>query len=112
MRQLSFLGLGECLVSRKDTDESTISVFINSLKVITQKYADSTLHEDYPRYPPYKDKNIADDAQYLLGKCCEKMGNKKNALAEYAKVCRFYPKLDKCKDLSAEKKVEELRKDK
>jgi TolA-binding protein len=98
MRRLSFLKIGEALM-----EKGNYKAAIDTFAVITRKFQ-TNLDADYPRYPSYCDDekqkvhNIADDAQYLIGECFFKLGEKEKALKEFAKVGRLYPHLQKAKD--------------
>lgn len=89
---LAYLKLGEMLSDDKNNGKD-LNKAIEYLKVVVHKY--QTGLECYPSFPKFRDNNIADDAQYLLGECYLKLGDVNNALLEFAKVPRFYPELDK-----------------
>lgn len=102
MRCLSFLGLGGCLKEKRSYRSA-----IDTLNVIVRNYH-TKLDPDYPRYPIYKDNNIVDDAQYLIGECFLNIGNKEEALKAFAKIPRFYPDSDKSEDGIVEMQIEKL----
>jgi tetratricopeptide (TPR) repeat protein len=108
MRALSFLNLGQILMQNGKYPEA-----IDTLTVVTEHYY-GKLILTYPKCPEYNYfdssqgaiHNIADDAQYLIGECYEKLGDRQSALDAFAKINRFYPfsskstdaniKLDEC----------------
>jgi tetratricopeptide (TPR) repeat protein len=102
---LAYLKLGEIFSDVRNSNKD-YNRAIEYLKVVTQKY--QTNLECYPSFPEYFDDNIADDAQYLIGRCsiltAEDSTSYMQALAEFAKVPRYYPDLtmgeiiDKCLD--------------
>ncbi len=93
IKSLSYLGLGIALMQNGNYNSA-----IKTFKVIISKFQ-INLDPDYPRYPTYSDDsegkihNIADDAQYLIGKCYDKRKEPKKALRAFANVSRFYPDL-------------------
>lgn len=91
MRALSFLGLGEARMQLAEYNKA-----ISAFETVTRQYY-ANLHPDYPRYPAFPDDagrnihNIADDAQFWIGECYERIGDKNRARNAYAKIKRFYP---------------------
>jgi len=100
MQRLSLLGLGISLM-----EKGYYNAAIDTFTTITKNFK-TDLDPDYPRYPIVKDNNIADDAQYLIGKCYLFSGDKEKALQAFAKAKRFYPALENIPN--AEKFSEEL----
>jgi tetratricopeptide (TPR) repeat protein len=109
MRRLSMINLAQSMVNKyegqEDVDRAALGDLIDSLNVLTSRYR-APLNEDYPRYPAFSDGDLADDAQYLIGLCLETIGDKDQALREYAKVGLFYPGSDSIE--SAERRVRKL----
>jgi len=91
MAELSYIGLGRALMGSGKYPEA-IDVF----RIVVQKYY-MNVDRYYPRYPNYSDDNkneiriIADDAQFAIGECYEKLGDAKKALNAFAMMGRFYP---------------------
>ena len=90
MLELSFMGLCRALLGVGDYHAA-----IDTFLVVTRRYY-ANLSSDYPRYPNYLDDseknthNIADDAQYFIGECYDRLGEKERARDAFAKVERFY----------------------
>jgi tetratricopeptide (TPR) repeat protein len=100
MRALSFLNLGQILMQNGKYPEA-----IDTLRVVMEHYF-GKLVLTYPKCPEYNYldssqgaiHNIADDAQYLIGECYEKLGDRQGALNAFAKINRFYPFSSKSTD--------------
>jgi tetratricopeptide (TPR) repeat protein len=74
---------------------------------LTRDY-DVPLDDDYPRWTVFPDKNLADDAQYMIGLSHIKTGDKTQAASALAAICRFYPDLNLCGDSKVQGKLESL----
>lgn len=91
MIALSYMGLGRAMMASGQYEQA-----IESFTIVTTTYY-SDLDPDYPRYPNYLDNanqkihNIADDAQFRIAECYERLGETEKARKAYAKVNRFYP---------------------
>jgi tetratricopeptide (TPR) repeat protein len=93
MRALSLLNLGQILMEKGKYQEA-----IDTLKVVTEHYF-GKLVLTYPKCPNYNylDKqdgaihSIADDAQFLIAECYERLGDRQRALNAFADINRFYP---------------------
>lgn len=91
MIALSYMGLGRSLMASAKYEQA-----IEMFAIVTKQYY-RELASDYPRYPNYQESidikihSIADDAQFFIAECYEKMGQMQKARDEYAKVSRFYP---------------------
>lgn len=99
---LSYLALAECQMAVEKYEAA-----IETAAIIVDNYF-SSLAPDYPRYPIFTDDNIVDDAQYLIGMCYQYMGQTEEACKAFAKIKRMYPDLEKAKDGSSDKSVDEL----
>jgi tetratricopeptide (TPR) repeat protein len=85
MLNLSVLGLADCLYNEGQND-AAIAILLPLIEGCNMP-----LDSDYPRYPIFADGNIADDALYIMGQCCEAKGDKPTAKAIYAMIARFIP---------------------
>jgi tetratricopeptide (TPR) repeat protein len=102
---LAYLKLGKLLSDDKNSGKD-LNKAIEYLKVVVHEY--QTGLECYPSFPKFRDNNIADDAQYLLGECYlnQSQPDLLKALNVFAGVKRFFPGKNRVQD--AEGKVEEL----
>lgn len=109
MRQLSLFNLAHSLIKKyegiTDINRSAIKGMKDSLNAMIADLR-APLDKEYPRYPIFQDSDLADDAQYMIGRCHEVLGEKEDALKAYAKVNMFYPGSDSVN--KAEQKVREL----
>lgn len=93
MLALSYLGLGQTLFELGQYPQA-----LEVLQAVVQRYF-GKLSPVYPRSPAYNyldtaDKClhcIADDAQFLIGKCYEKTASPEKAATAFANLGRFFP---------------------
>jgi tetratricopeptide (TPR) repeat protein len=88
MVALSYLGIGESLILKKDYTEAW-----NWFDRLIQEFPDS-LQPDYPRYPSFADKNIVDDAQMLKGICRLLLKDYEDGLVSLLETERFYSRFE------------------
>jgi len=93
------------LLSRLETGH--YESLISDAKWLTEEY-DVPLDDDYPRWTVFPDKNLADDAQYLIGLAYLGRGDSTMAASALASICRFYPDLDLCGDDEVQRQLESL----
>ncbi len=102
IRNLAAFGMISCYY-----EMGVYEMLISNAKSLTQKY-DAPLDDDYPRWTVFPDKNLADDAQYLIGRAFIALGDSAAAASALASICRFYPDLDLCGDSEVERQLELL----
>ncbi len=69
---------------------------------------DGELDKDYPRFRYFPDGDVADDAQYLMGRAHLAAGRTSEAIAAWAAICRLYSDLDYCDDETLRRDLEML----
>lgn len=69
---------------------------------------DGRLAADYPRFRYFADSNVADDAQYLMGRAHLAAGRVSRAVVAWANICRLYSDLDYCGDEALRRDLEAI----
>lgn len=85
---LSYLGIGELLIQKRDYSEA-----LKWLNRLIQEFPDS-LDFNYPRYPVFPDQNIVDDAQFLKGFCHLRLKEYNESVVSMLEIGRFYSRYD------------------